>query len=358
MLQTWKPVFLVLRPNCLSIYRDREETKLKHQVTLSELTAVARQKDPKRKEKHVFGLFSPSRNFHLEAPSDKFAHEWVESIRKEARMEEREEEMSLASPGGARATYQGFERSIEANISPSVDERAAGYSSSDAEAFGRSQPLPKRKGRASFNYGKRKSSHADYSGAEHGSYSDFSDSGLGAAARMSALSLAYTEGPPSTSTTQLPSSNSPHGQAPLRPSMGARNPSQVSGLALATDDNKKPATPADDERVIIHGWIYLLKSKSGVRQWKKVWMVLRPKALAIYKNEEEYTALLILPFSSIIDAVEIDAVSRTKTSCMQVISEERNYRFCAADEDSLARWLGALKSLLAKRKAKAAANLS
>jgi len=35
---------------------------------------------------------------------------------------------------------------------------------------------------------------------------------------------------------------------------------------------------------------------------------------------------------------------------MQIISEERNYRFCAPDEDVLAKWLGAFKSLLAKRK--------
>ncbi|KAF7187212.1 putative PH domain-containing protein PB16A4.02c [Pseudocercospora fuligena] len=358
--KTWKPVFLVLRPNLLSIYKDREETKLKHQVNLSELTAVARQKDPKRKEKHIFGLFSPSRNFHLEASSDKAAQEWVESIRQEARMEQREEETSLASPGGANTVYQGFERSIDANISPSADERTAGYSSSDAEAFGSSQPLPKRRERTSVNFGNRKSSHVEYSGAEHGSFSDFSDSGFGAAARMSALSLAHTEGRPSTSSTsQQPATNSVYGHnTPARPSMGARNPSQMSGLALATDENKKANYPTDDERVIHHGWIYLLKSKSGVRQWKKVWMVLRPKALAMYKNEEEYTALLILPFASIIDAVEIDAVSKSKTSCMQIISEERNDRFCAVDEDSLARWLGALKSLLAKRKAKAAANVS
>ncbi|EME86115.1 uncharacterized protein MYCFIDRAFT_4449, partial [Pseudocercospora fijiensis CIRAD86] len=314
--QTWKPVFLVLRPNLLSIYKDREETKLKHQVNLSELTAVARQKDPKRKEKPIFALFSPSRNFHLEASSDTAAQEWVELIRQEARMEEREEEMSLAGSGSANAV-------------PSADDRTAGYSSSDAEAFGRSQPLPKRRERTSVGFGNRKSSHVDYSGADHGSYSDFSDSGFGAAARMSALSLAHTEGRPSTSSA---------------------NPSQMSGLALGTDENKRATYPTDDERVIHHGWIYLLKSKSGVRQWKKVWMVLRPKALAMYKNEEEYTALLILPFASIIDAVEIDAVSKSKTSCMQIISEERNYRFCAVDEDSLARWLGALKSLLAKRK--------
>lgn len=35
---------------------------------------------------------------------------------------------------------------------------------------------------------------------------------------------------------------------------------------------------------------------------------------------------------------------------MQIITEERNYRFCAADDDSLAQWLGSLKSVLAKRK--------
>jgi hypothetical protein len=36
---------------------------------------------------------------------------------------------------------------------------------------------------------------------------------------------------------------------------------------------------------------------------------------------------------------------------MQIITEERNWRFCAQDEDDLARWLGTLKSLLAKRRA-------
>lgn len=79
-------------------------------------------------------------------------------------------------------------------------------------------------------------------------------------------------------------------------------------------------------------------------------MVLRPKALALYPNEEEYTPKLILPFSTILDVVEIDPVSRSKVACMQVVGEERNYRFCARDEEALARWLGALKSLLRKRR--------
>lgn len=350
--QSWKPIYLVLRPNQLSIYKDKDATKLRHQISLSELTAVARQRDPKRHSKHVFGLFTPSRNFHLEASSDKEAQTWVESIRREARMDQQEEEMYLASPGGGTNTpYGGFERSLDAKISPMADDRAAGYSSSDVDALGRSQPLhrgPREKTRA--HGAQRKSSAVEYSGADRGSYSDFSDSAGGGNARMSALSLACTDGRPSTSGTQPV--NAVYGQTSIRPSMGARNTSQMSGLALATE-GKNAAANEDLERVIHHGWIYLLKSKSGVRQWKRVWMVLRPRALAIYKNEEEYTALLVVPFPSIIDAVEIDNISKTKTACMQIISEDRNYRFCAVDEDSLARWLGALKSLLARRKAKA-----
>ena len=134
--------------------------------------------------------------------------------------------------------------------------------------------------------------------------------------------------------------------------MGARNASQMSGFGLSADEIHRAQNPQDEERVVYHGWIYLLKSKSGVRQWKKVWMVLRPKVLALYKNEEEYAALLVLSFSNIIDAVEIDPISKSKRYCMQVISEEKNYRFCAIDEESLTRCLGAFKSLLSKRKAR------
>ncbi|TKA23526.1 hypothetical protein B0A50_07104 [Salinomyces thailandicus] len=349
--KSWKPVFIVLRPNLISMYRDKEETKLRHQIDLSDLTAVARQKDPRRKEKHVFGLFMPSRNYHLEAGSDRDAQEWVELIRRQARMDADEEELYLASPGGASShTYQGFGRSIDENISPPHDDRG-GYTSSDADVLSNSQPLSQTRQRGSANFSARRPSHNEYSGADHGSYSDFSDSGM-QAARMSALSLSNASRPSTSSHQQQ--AHFLYGQSSARPSMATRNPSQASGLGMSHDSSKSAAvqSPTDDERVIYHGWIYLLRTTSGVRKWKKIWMVLRPRALALYKNEEEYTALLIVPFHTVIDAVEIDPISRSKTSCMQLISQERSYRFCALDEESLARWLGAVKSLLSKRKAK------
>jgi hypothetical protein len=354
-LQSWKPIFIVLRPRILSIYRDQKETKLRHQITLSELTAVARQKDPKRPEKSIFGLYSPARNYHFDAQSDKEAQEWVEFIRKEAKIDEHEEEMVLASPGGAHISpYQGFGRSIDAQISPSGEERTAmSYaSSSDAEALSPSAALPKTRGREpKLPEATRQPSYAEYSGADRGSYSDLSDIG-GPASRLSALSLAATDPRPSTSSMNPPQLHTIYGSAPVRPSAGGRNASQMSGLGLREADIRRAQNPHEEERVVYQAWTYLLKSKSGVRQWKKVWLVVRPKALAVYKNEDEYAAILIVPFDHMIDAVEIDPISRSKANCMQILTEERNYRFCAFDEESLTRCLGALKSLLAKRRAR------
>jgi hypothetical protein len=172
---------------------------------------------------------------------------------------------------------------------------------------------------------RRPSQALNYSGNEHGSISDldFSDSAA----------------PNTTSTSSLPYSKS----SIRNPLPRNRNVSQTSNLNV-------PASDSDPDRVVYHGWLYILKSKGGVRQWKKVWVVLRPKQLAFYKNAEEYSAHLIIPFESIIDAVDIDSVSKSKQYCMQVISEEKNFRFCAKSENELAKWLGAFKSLLIRRR--------
>lgn len=219
-------------------------------------------------------------------------------------------------------------------------------SSSDADNLSPNHAIPVTKTRdkhASTNYSVRRPSYVSYSGAEgHGSYSDFSDI-AGPTSRLSALSLAQTDPRPSTSSTQpIPTSAG----AQARPSMGMRSASQMSNLNLPTSQQKE----ADSERVIHNSWIYLLKSHRGVRQWKKVWLVIRPKGLALYKGDDEYAALLILPLNMVIDAVEIDPISKSKRYCMQIISEERNFRFCCKDEETLTRCLGSLKSLLSKQR--------
>ena len=79
-------------------------------------------------------------------------------------------------------------------------------------------------------------------------------------------------------------------------------------------------------------------------------MVLRGKSFAMYKNEDEYSAIRIIPFGTIIDAVETNAISNSKRYCMQIIIEDTSFRLCAPNEDVWAQWLGSFKSLLVKRK--------
>ncbi len=80
--------------------------------------------------------------------------------------------------------------------------------------------------------------------------------------------------------------------------------------------------------------------------------MVRPKGLSLYKNSDEYAALLVLAVGNIIDAVEVDPISKSKQYCFMIITEEKNYKLCAMDEEGLIAVLGALKSLITKQRAK------
>ncbi|KAL0930782.1 ph domain protein [Colletotrichum truncatum] len=321
--KAWKSIYLVLRPTSLSIYRSDKEDKLRHKLYLADLTAVALLKDPKNKRKNVFGLFSPARNYHLQASSSHDAEEWVELIRSHARIEEEDGELLLASPVGGRrqSSFMVVGSSSGQGADATRPERLASSSPEPLEP-----PVPRFVG----SDRRRPSQMADsagYSGNELASHSDFSDNDIQRIQGMSIEDLAVQslgEGEGSSG----------------RPGLGNRNASQVSGLNLEQDP----------DRVIWQGWLWFLRSKGGVRQWKNLWGVLRPRNFILYKDESEYTAQFIRPMSAIVNVVDIDPVSKTKTHCLQLITEEKSYRFCAHDEESLIHCLGAFKSLLAKRR--------
>lgn len=254
------------------------------------------------------------------------AQEWVDLIRKDARIEEEEDELFMASPVGRRDT------------SP-LDEAAGPSRNMDRERLVSSSPEPlEPPQRILGSPSGRRPSHLDssgLSGTELASHSDFSDSDAQRLPQISAERLAV----------QTPSATAP---ASTRPKLGALNSSQVSGLNL----------DQDPDRVIWQGWLRFLRTKGGVRQWKKSWAVLRPRNFILYKDDSEYSVLFIVYLSSIVNVVEIDPISKTKTNCLQIITDEKSYRFCAQNEEALVQCLGAFKSLLAKRReleAKAAA---
>lgn len=266
MPQKWKSIYLVLRPNTLSMYKDEKETKLRHQIYLSDLTAVAFLKDPKQKRKNVFGLFSPSRNFHFQAPTTEDTEAWVELIRRDARIEEEEEEMFLASPIIRRQSPAGLRP-----VPPTYSLDRIG----DNEHFLSSSPEPFRPPAPRFRGppGRRKSSNVESSGLsgnELASHSDFSDNDIQRTHDASIESLAV-QSPPIELGDALQSN---------RPSVNICSASQVS----ITN------TEQDPDRVIWQGWLWFLRTKRGVRQWKQMWTVLRPRNLILYKDESEYTA--------------------------------------------------------------------
>lgn len=299
---------------------------MRHKIALADLTAVAFLKDPKQKRQNMFGLFSPSRNYHLEAASRQDADEWLDLIRKEARIEEEEEEMMLASPTGtSTGVFKGFERAMHLhNEQRRLHEERLGSSSPEP-----SDPIPRTPRTVALGLDtQRRPSHTiEYSGNELASHSDLSE-----------VDVTRVRGASSSSIPEDPLAvQSPAG----RPIFGTRrNVSQMSGFNAELDP----------ERVVWQGHLLLLKSKGGVRQWKDMWVVIRPRNIALYKNDSEYSPILIIPLSSVINAVEIDALSKTKRNCLQIITEEKSYKFCARDEGTLDNSLGAFKSLLAKRK--------
>jgi hypothetical protein len=284
-------------------------------------------KDPKQKRQNVFGLFSPSRNFHLEARSRADAEEWVGLIRQEAQIEQEEEEMLLASPTGNVAnSYNGFDRAMQKHREQKLlhDERLGSSSPEPTD------PIPRTKRTEALGlHAPRRPSHTiEYSGNE---VSDMSDPDMTRARNHSSVSM----------NEEMLSTQAPG----IRPMLAARNASQMSITSPATEQD-----PKSSERVVWQGYLLYLKTMRGVRQWKDLWVVVRPKNIALYKNDSEYSPILIIPLSAVINAVEIDPLSKSKTHCLQIITEEKSYKFCAHNEDTLDMGLGALKSLLAKRK--------
>ncbi|KAF2671823.1 PH-domain-containing protein [Microthyrium microscopicum] len=289
----YKTTFIVLRPLCLSLYADKEHTALRHSISLTEITAVARRRKSKRPRPGLFTVFTPPRNFHFDARSEQEADEWVHQLRVSAR----------------------------------IDEWESGLGTSEEEDASEDIIVPQPTSSKAISVpGSRKTSNAHQNSGPYGtSVASFS----------SISSIGAANFPGSSISLSVPPTNNDSAPKALGPLRSAS------------------MTEMDQERILRSGKIYLIKRKGGVKKWKPVWAVLRPKGLAIYPNEQEYSPLLILSFPSIINAVEIDSPSRNpkRQFCMQIITEERGWRFCARDEDDLARWLGTFKSMFAKRRA-------
>ncbi|KAJ5939153.1 hypothetical protein N7466_002287 [Penicillium verhagenii] len=312
---SWKPAYLVLRPNLLSVYKDEENTRLRISINLSDVTAVAAVKSPRSHRQHVFGVFTPSTNYRFEVLSERDADDWILRIRNQTPADE--DEAAVAALSKKRDT-PAIQKQLVEDTTDHSDFDVAGRPSSPE---GRTLSPGARSSR-------KPPYTQDYSGNDVTSYSELSD------------------GPPPTRNSRLRSMPSIHTLSISAPD------DRLLSTSLPRDAGRQAdlGILRDPERVICQGYLQGLRIKGAMRQWKRLWVVLRPKNLAFYKDEQEYSAVKIISMSHIIDAAEIDPLSRSKNFCLQIIAEEKSYRLCAPDEESLARWLGSLKSILAARK--------
>lgn len=334
---SWKPAWLVLRPNLLSIYGDADETNLRESIGLSDITAVARVQ--KSRHENVFGVFSPSKNYHFQSLSEKDTLDWVTQIRVEARTDDMESAEPTLEPPAPQFSRNTANESSQSH----------GYETTDISAD-ESPDAPTSPEHRRTTASSRPRTHSNIepytSGGDFNtSHSDFSDFHPG------------TSLPKNIPIANRPLSPIPSAAA-LRPPMSDRNLSQ---LSIPTDTHPAPLSsmtaalttpaphsdPRDPLRPIRQGFLTVLSSKAaGIKSWKSLFAVLRTRNLSFYKNETEYSVLKMLPVSSIIDAVEIDPVSRSRVYCFEVIAEDKVIRCCVRSEAELEGWLGALKSVI------------
>lgn len=311
---SWKPAYLVLRPNLLSVYKDEETTRLRVSINLSDVTAVASVKSPRSHRQHVFGVFTPSKNYRFEVLSERDADDWIARIRKETPADADEAAVAaLSKKNGTPAIQKQL-------IEDTTDH-------SDFDAIGRPSSPEGRTLSPGARSSRKPPYTQDYSGNDVTSYSELSD------------------GPPPRNS-RLRSMPSIHTLSISAPD------DRLLSTSLPRDAGRQAdlGILRDPERVICQGYLQGLRIKGAVRQWKRLWVVLRSKNLAFYKDEQEYSPVKIISMSQIIDVAEIDPLSRSKKFCLQIIAEEKSYRLCASDEESLARWLGSLKSIIVARK--------
>lgn len=217
-------------------------------ITLSEVTAVASVKSPRSTRQFVFGIFTPSKNYRFEAASERDAEDWIGRIRAETRIDE-DDEALLATLSRPRDVPQRPRLPIDDTTDHSDVEQTGSGSSPDA---GRMLSPPQG--------AKRLPCSQDYSGNEITSYSDWSD-GPGSSSL-----------PQSAPSNGLSSIRSPADKSVTLP----RDTSRASELGVLRDP----------ERVVCQGYLQCLRIKGGVRQWSRLWVVLRPKSLGFYKDEQ------------------------------------------------------------------------
>ncbi|KAI7876323.1 PH-domain-containing protein [Lichtheimia hyalospora FSU 10163] len=307
--RTWKRRWFVLRTTKLAMYKDSKEYKLLRIIDLHEIHSVVHVTN--NKYKYMFAISTPKRMFYLQADTQQEMNDWITTLERT-----KMEHMAL-DPDNDDAT------------SSLVD-----------------QP---------FSHQRRRSSQGNTSSIDHPP-----PPSLPTSRRLS------KQPPPHVAPVDIPkavnyhhhdlSAYSPSRTYPLSPISDHQAHSfATEGLASSEDDEeygwRDEMTHVHHEetrnRVLMEGYLLKLGRNKG---WRKRWFVLRTDTLSYYEDDKEYAPHRIIPLTHIIDALEIEPISKNKRFCFKIIIHKRSYVLCASSERELESWLNALS--IAMRRAK------
>lgn len=215
---------------------------MKLSITLSEVTAVAPFKSPRSKRQYLFAIYCPSKNYRFQANSQKDADEWIQRIRSETHLDEEE------------ATFMALSKDKAAGSTSKPPEDTTDHTDSDRAGRPSSPELG---ATLSPNSQARRFAYPpDYSANDMTSFSEWSD------------------GP--TNNAKLRSKRSAKDLSSIPMSPRPQEPTRSADMGVLREP----------ERVLCNGYLQCMRTKGAVRQWKRLWVVLRPKSLGFYKDEQ------------------------------------------------------------------------
>ncbi|KAK9459786.1 uncharacterized protein V1516DRAFT_677987 [Lipomyces oligophaga] len=301
---SWNRRWFVLRPTQLAWYKDQSEYKASNIIQIADINTAAELVDDKRKTH--FAVFTPSRNYHLQANSSTEAKAWVADIRAAIKTAEQKANEVSASESSHKSNQQSTCSFRTMNFSPATDSDQSIQQPGLLASGSNEQIQPTTYNQASLAFSS--SSDLDLQGVNTG----------------------------------------PNDATSLNDGFLSSSPEAVNAeVAISSDDQHV----LDRDKVLQSG--YLLRLVKKYNQWRKKWVVLRGTTIAFYKSEHEYRVSKIISLESVIDVFETDPISKSKQYCFLLILPEKRLRFCASSEDELTKWLVAIKAAIVRlRKSK------
>ncbi|BFZ64337.1 hypothetical protein YB2330_005480 [Saitoella coloradoensis] len=333
---SWQRRWFVLRPQALTYYHDASEYKTLHIIPTDDIDAVAPMNDKKGKREGVFAVFTVERIYYLQVPSEERGgvEEWVDAVRYAAARAQRAEvqedggSMVMGQRGRNGSTVSGLVESDTAVTAPSSITPGV-YAEENRD-------LP----------------HSHQSGGYMSNTTASSIHSLGSS-------------PNSNHGYISPDTDNEPMATPIRPP-GDPSHSAENVATIKRERRRTTSEEQENNKLLMQGYVAVHKTGPHLpglpKPHPKRWVVLRGSSLAIYKDEEEYKALRIIPLHEIHDAVEYEGSKRRREEgkgargiyWLCVITSEKAWRFGVPSEELLIRWLACFKAGIEARDRRAA----